>query len=87
MAVAGQVVEGGATSRWRVAGAGADVAFGDFVTVLMGVPASDPMAPRLKDILARSYTKAIAAKETPADALRSAFTLACSSPLAVSSGL
>jgi hypothetical protein len=53
----------------------------------MGVPASDPLAPKLKDILARNYMKALAAKEMPADALRSTFTLACSSPLAVSSGL
>ncbi len=81
MAVAGQVVE----SRWKVTAA--DAAFQEFVTLLMGVPASDPLAPKLKDILARNYGKAIAAKETPADALRSVFTLACASPLAISSGL
>jgi hypothetical protein len=84
MAVAGQVVEG-ATARWKVATK--DAAFSDFVTLLMGVPASDPLAPRLVDVLARNYATAVAAKEMPADALRSTFTLACASPLAVSSGL
>jgi hypothetical protein len=84
MAVAGQVVEG-ATGRWKVAAK--EAAFADFVSLLMGVPANDPLAPRLVDVLARNYAAAVAAKEMPADALRSAFTLACSSPLAVSSGL
>jgi hypothetical protein len=84
MALAGQLVEG-ASGRWKVNTA--DAAFGDFVTLLMGVPATDPLAPGLKDILSRNYLKAIAAKETPAEALRSTFTLACASPLAVSSGL
>jgi hypothetical protein len=84
MAVAGQVVEG-ATGRWKVATK--DAAFADFVTLLMGVPASDPLAPKLVDVLARNYAAAVAAKEMPADALRSTFTLACASPLAVSSGL
>jgi hypothetical protein len=84
MAVAAQVVEG-ATGRWKVNAA--DAAFDDFVALLMGVPASDPLAPRLKDILSRNYLKAIAAKENPTESLRSTFTLACASPLAVSSGL
>jgi hypothetical protein len=84
MALAGQVVEG-PTGRWKVNTA--DAAFGDFVTLLMGVPPRDPIAQRLKDILSSNYLQAIAAKETPVEALRSTFTLACSSPLAVSSGL
>ena len=53
----------------------------------MGVPASDERAPLLRGILTRHYDAALAAKEKPADALRSTFVLACSSPLAVSSGL
>jgi hypothetical protein len=85
MAVAGQVVESGATARWKVTAK--DAALGEFVSLLMGVPPSDPLNPKLVDILNRHYAAAVAAKETPADALRSAFTLACSSPLAVSSGI
>jgi hypothetical protein len=82
--VAGQLVEG-PTARWKVAGR--DAAIADFVALLMGVPPGDPLAPRLTDILNRHNAAALAAKETPADALRSTFTLACSSPLAVSVGL
>ena len=44
-------------------------------------------SPALRAILDRTTTRAVAAKETPAEALRSTFMLACSSPLAVSSGL
>jgi hypothetical protein len=84
MALAGQVVEG-ATGRWKVAAK--EAAFTDFVGLLMGVPPSDPLAPKLVEVLSRNFNSAIAAKEIPADALRSTFTLACSSPLAVSSGL
>jgi hypothetical protein len=85
MAVAGQLVDNGTTSRWKAQTK--DAAIGDFVSLLMGVPPSDPLSPKLADILNRHYMAAVAAKETPADALRSAFTLACSSPLAVSSGI
>jgi hypothetical protein len=85
MAVAGQLVESGATARWRIAGK--DAAIADFVQLLMGVPPSDPMSEPLSGILQRHHASAVAAKETPADALRSTFTLACSSPLAVSTGL
>jgi hypothetical protein len=84
MALAGQLVEG-PTGRWKVNTS--DAAFGDFVSLLMGVPPADPLAPRLKDILSSNYLQAIAAKETPTEALRSVFTLACASQLAVSSGL
>lgn len=85
MAVAGQVVESGAAARWKVAGK--EAALDDFVSLIMGVPASDPLHARLYGVLEKHYGAAVAAKETPADALRSAFTLACSSPLAVSSGI
>ena len=85
MAVAGQLVDNGATSRWKWMAK--DAALADFVTLLMGVPPSDPLNPKLIDILNRHYMAAIAAKEMPSDALKSAFTLACSSPLAVSSGI
>jgi hypothetical protein len=85
MAVAGQMVESGATARWKVAMK--DAALADFVSLIMGVPAADPLNARLVGVLDKHYAAAVAAKETPADALRSAFTLACSSPLAVSSGI
>jgi hypothetical protein len=84
-ALAGQLVEVPMTGRWKVADKA--TALSDFVTVLMGVPASEPLAPTLIDVLSRHFDAAVAAKETPADALRSTFTLACSSPLAVSAGL
>jgi len=89
MSIAGQVVELNATSPWK--SAAKDAAIGDFVAVLMGVPPSDPRAPGLADILQRHYAAAIngvhGTKEKPADALRSTFTLACSSPLGISLGL
>jgi hypothetical protein len=53
----------------------------------MGAPASDERAPILQGILGRHLDAAVAARETPADALRSTFVLACTSPLAVSVGL
>jgi hypothetical protein len=85
IAIAGQVVESGVNARWKVAAK--DAAIAEFVSLLMGVPPSDPMNARLVDILQRHYTAALATHELAADALRSAFTLACSSPLAISSGI
>jgi hypothetical protein len=82
--LAGQLVET-ATGPWKVAGR--DAAFADFVHTLMGIPGTDDRAPPLQDILSRHYTAAVAAKETPADALRSTFVLACTTPLAISIGL
>jgi hypothetical protein len=84
MMLAGYLVET-TTGPWKVATR--DAAFDDYVGVLMGVPASDERAPLLRGILARHYDAAVAAKEKAPDALRSTFVLACSSPLAVSSGL
>jgi hypothetical protein len=84
MAVAGQLVD---AMLGSYKSANADPAIAEFVRSLMGVPANDPMYPRLIDILTRHFLAAKNAKETPADALRSTFTVACSSPLAVSSGL
>jgi hypothetical protein len=82
--LAGQLVET-MTGPWKVAAR--DAALADFVHVLMGAPGADARAPLLLGILGRHYDAAVAAKETPADALRSTFVLACSSPLAVSVGL
>jgi hypothetical protein len=56
-------VDNGATARWKWQAK--DQAIADFVTLLMGVPPSDPMSPKLVDILTRHYCAAIAAKEMP----------------------
>ena len=85
MAVAGQLVESGPTAVWKVAAR--DAAIADWIKGIMGVPVLDPMYPRLYEMLERHYQAAIAAKETPAESLRSVFTAACSSPFAVSLGL
>jgi hypothetical protein len=84
--LAGQVVDG--TPRFTLWKATArDVAIADFVAKLMGVPPSDPLSSRLVDALQRHYASAIAAQAKPADALRSSFTVACSSSLATSMSL
>ncbi len=84
MLLAAQLVEG-MNGRWRTAQFNA--ALDEFVSVVMGVPAGDERAPLLRLVLARHYDAALAAREKPADALRSTFVLACSSPNSVSSGL
>jgi hypothetical protein len=83
--VAAQLVESGATARWTVADK--DAALDEFVALVMGVPLSDQRAPLLRDVLSRHFDAATAARERPADALRSTFVLACSSPPATSAGL
>jgi hypothetical protein len=93
MLLAAQLVEGtgggggnGAPPpRWRPAQF--NPALDDFVAVVMGIPANDPRSAKLRYVLASHYDASIAAGERPGDALRSTFVLACSSPLAVSSGL
>lgn len=83
--LASQVVDAGATSRYTSAKAAE--AISDFVRTLMALPDSDPRAALMKDILTEHHRASLAAKESPTDALRSTFVLACASPLAVSSGL
>ena len=86
MLLAAQLVDGmPANTRWRAALF--NPALDEFVQVLMGVPANDDRASALRYVLAKHYDSSLAAGERPADALRSTFVLACSSPLAVSSGL
>jgi hypothetical protein len=84
MAVARQLVET-ATATWKVGAP--DPAIAEFVQDADGRAGERRCTPRLVDILTRHYMAAKNAKETPADALRSTFTVACSSPLAVSMGL
>ncbi|HEY0714184.1 MAG TPA: hypothetical protein VGF45_15995, partial [Polyangia bacterium] len=83
--IAGQLIDVGATSKWQ--SGNRDAAIKDFVTLVVGLPESDPRFGPLNDIFKGHYDAAIAAKEKPGDALRSTFVLACSSPIAVSAGL
>jgi hypothetical protein len=83
--IAAQLIESGTNARWRVADR--ESALVDFVSLVMGVPTTDERAPLLRDVLARHYQAAVDAREKAADALRSTFVLACSSPSAVSAGL
>jgi hypothetical protein len=86
MEIAGQIIDGGATTtKWTAMQK--DAAIADFVSLVMGTPISDPRAPGLTEILQRHFAAAVQAKEKPADALRSTFVVACASPLGVSSGL
>ncbi len=68
-------------------------ALDEFVTLVMGVPKSDPLFAELRAPLAVHHEKALAlAIELPHNtvakqALRSTFIVACSSPLAASNGL
>jgi hypothetical protein len=64
-----------------------DAAIHDLVTVIMGLPATDPRAADMTSILSDHYTQALAAGVNPTQAMRSTFTLACESPLATSVGL
>jgi hypothetical protein len=84
MLLATQLVDG-MNGKWRAASF--NPALDDFVSVVMGVPANDDRFGKLRWVLAQHYDAALAARERPADALRSSFVLACSSPTAVSSGL
>lgn len=85
-AVATQLIDGGPTNRWT-SKTQKDQAVVEFTEALMGIPASDPKHDAVIDILNRHYDAAIAAKEIPTEALRSTFTVACSSPLGISQGL
>ena len=64
-----------------------DAAIQLLVNLVMGLPPGDPRGPDMTAILSDHFNDAIAAGVTPSDALRSTFTLACESPLAVSVGL
>ncbi len=64
-----------------------DQAIGDFVSNIMGLTATDPAREPATAILQAHYDKAIAAKASASDALKSTFTLACTSPTSVTLGL
>lgn len=71
----------------RYASAKKDEAIRDFVATVMGLPPNDPRAPTMLTILNEHHADAVRTGASPTDALRSTFTLACESPLAVSTGL
>ena len=83
--LAAQLVDAGAASRYT--SGKKDAAIADFISSVMGLPANDPRAAPMTDILNRHYGDAMAAGETAGDALRSTFVLACTSPLSISLGL
>jgi hypothetical protein len=63
-------------------------AIGDFVSILMGLPPSDPRAGPSQTLLASHYQTALARPGvTPTQALRSTFVVACVAPTTVSIGL
>lgn len=82
--LAGQLVDKPA-SRYR--SSDRDGSIHDMVTTLVGLPPGDPRAADLKAILTDHHAEALKLGVNPAQALRSTFTLACESPLAVSVGL
>jgi hypothetical protein len=85
--LASSLIDAGAAGRWTSTGNGKNAAITDFVTVVMGLPPQDSRTRDMTAVLNDHFTEAVAASETPSDALKSTFVLACSSPLAISSGL
>jgi hypothetical protein len=83
--LAAQLVDGRPPSRYS--SARRDEAIADLVVTVMGLPANDPRAAEMTSILTDHHAAALAAGATATLALRSTFTLACQSPLAVSLGL
>ncbi len=79
------VVDGPAPSKY--ASANSDAANVDMVTNVIGLPDADSRQSILMDALKAHYAAAIAAKAKPVDALRSTFTVACSSPVTAAIGL
>jgi hypothetical protein len=64
-----------------------DQAMGDFVSVVMGLPPSDPRAAPSLAILESHNAAALVQGASAADALRSTFVVACLAPSSVSIGL
>ncbi|HTQ06628.1 MAG TPA: hypothetical protein VMI54_22365, partial [Polyangiaceae bacterium] len=64
-----------------------DSAIGEFVSLIMGLPASDPRAAPAAALLEGHYSDALAQGATATNALRSTFVTACLAPSFVSIGL
>lgn len=71
----------------KYSSANASMAIDDFVQTVMALPPSHPRYAAAKQILEEHNTQAKAMGATAADALKSTFVVACSSPTSVSSGL
>jgi hypothetical protein len=70
---------------WR--SSAATQAIADFVSIVMGLPASDARSGPASDALTRHYQAAMAAGANASNALKSTFISACLAPSAVSIGL
>ncbi len=81
-ALAGQLIDNGAGSKWTSVNPPA--AIGDFVHLLMGIPAASDATPL--SILQTHLQNARSAGLTTSDALKSTFMLACLSPSVVGIG-
>jgi hypothetical protein len=64
-----------------------DASIHDLVTLVMGLPATDPRAADMTALLGDHFLQALQSGVNSTEAMRSTFTLACESPLAVSVGL
>jgi hypothetical protein len=64
-----------------------DSAIADFVSLIMGLPASDPRADQATGLLEDHYTAALGQGASATNALRSTFVTACLAPSFVSIGL
>lgn len=80
-----RVVDAGAQSRYS--SLQPDSAMDDFVATIMTLLPSDPRAAAARAILREHFDAARSAGGSTSDALRSTFTLACSSPSSVLMGL
>ena len=75
------------TGKTRYASTAADAAVSDMVQTVMGLPQDDPRAADATAILSNHNKAALAAGNTPTNALKSTFTLACMAPGSTALGL
>jgi hypothetical protein len=86
--VATQVIDGPVSEARHWSSAEPTKAISDFVTIVMGLAASDARNAKANALLSSHFQAALAvARTTPTDALRSTFVAACASPSAISVGL
>jgi hypothetical protein len=83
--VADKVVDAPGTTKYKSTDSAAAIA--DFVANVMALTSADPRAAGASAILTDHFQTAQAQGATPADALKSTFVLACTSPTSVGMGL
>jgi hypothetical protein len=83
--LAAQLVGTAPQARYRPAQPAEAIA--DLVATVMGLPASDPRAAPMGDILREHHAEAVRGGAPALEALQSTFVLACQSPLGISVGL